>query len=724
VTRAFFRALFRWLLRLLLHVKVEGDTQQLFRGRPLVVANHDSVLDGLLIGLFLPGESTVVVTSGELKHRLVRWLMAVVSYVIVEPARPLAVKQLIRQIRNGRVVAIFPQGRTTSTGGVMKVYDSAGVIASHCGADIIPLRIMGTLFSRFATVGGNFPRRWLPCVTLTVMPAVRLPEIPSLPARERRRRLADEVLKIMQRMMFDSRPRQTLFSAFLDALALHGRDTRIIEDARGQPETYGDLLKASLALGRLATRVSRESENVGVLLPSVSTTIGLILGLTAMRRTPAMLNYTSGPDAMRGACIAAGIRTVITSRRFIEVARLDAAIRGLSEFRILYLEDLRAQFTTADKLWLVGYALWRPHSAVPVQDPQQTAVVLFTSGSEARPKGVAISHEAMLANMAQLQAVIDFGPNDKYLNALPLYHTFGLIACTLMPIITGTRLMLYTNPLHYRVIPELAYTRDCTYIFGTSTFLGNYARQAHGYDFYRARVVISGGEKLNAEVAELWLRKFGMRIMEGYGATECGPAMALNTLLCYRAGTVGRFLPGIEYRITTVPGITRGGALHVRSPNLMSGYYFYDEPGVLHTPRSEVGVGWYNTGDVIEVDEEGYVTVVGRVKRFAKIAGEMVSLELVERIAYLAAPAFKHAATVEQIAGSGESTILFTTDPGLDRITLQKAARQLGAQDLAVGRRIIHVESLPLLGSGKTDYVTLRSKLERDHVPEAIPGNS
>jgi acyl-[acyl-carrier-protein]-phospholipid O-acyltransferase / long-chain-fatty-acid--[acyl-carrier-protein] ligase len=277
----------------------------------------------------------------------------------------------------------------------------------------------------------------------------------------------------------------------------------------------------------------------------------------------------------------------------------------------------------------------------------------------------------------------------------------------LMPIMTGTPLFLYTNPLHYRLIPEFAYTRDCTYIFGTSTFLGHYARQAHPYDFYRARVVVSGGEKLHPQVAQLWSQKFGVRIMEGYGATECGPTLALNTPLNYREATVGRFLPGVEFQIVAVPGIPRGGALHVRSPNLMTGYYFYEQPGVLHPPRSEVGVGWYNTGDVIEVDADGYVTILGRVKRFAKIAGEMVSLELVERIAYAASGAHKHAATVEQLSGRGESTVLFTTDAALDRIVLVKAAHQIGAQELAVARRIVKVASLPLLGSGKTDYVTL-----------------
>jgi acyl-[acyl-carrier-protein]-phospholipid O-acyltransferase/long-chain-fatty-acid--[acyl-carrier-protein] ligase len=319
----------------------------------------------------------------------------------------------------------------------------------------------------------------------------------------------------------------------------------------------------------------------------------------------------------------------------------------------------------------------------------------------------------MLGVMSQLRAVIDFGPDDKYLNALPMYHTFGLIACTLMPLLTGTRLFLYTNPLHYKVIPEYAYTRDCTYIFGTSTFLGNYARQAHPYDFYRTRFVISGGEKLNPEVSKLWFSKFGLRVYEGYGATECGPAMSLNTPLAFRTGTVGRFLSGIEHRIVPVPGIEEGGVLHVRGPNLMQGYMFSDAPGVLQLPRSELGAGWYNTGDVVSVDEEGFVTIHGRVKRFAKIAGEMVSLERVEHIAYHASPDFKHAALVE-MTRTGESTVLLTTDPKLDRITLLHAARQLNTQELAVARRVLKVDTLPLLGSGKVDYVTLK----QNSVPE------
>ncbi len=701
------RAVLRLIFRLLWGVKVEGDTQQLFRGRSLIVANHDSLLDGVLLGLFLPGEPTVVLTREMVKSRLVRLLMTALPCVVLDASRPLGVKRLIRQIRHGRTVAIFPQGRMCTTGSIMKVYDSAGVIAARCDADIIPVRITGTLYSRFSDARNNYPKRWFPRVTLSIQQAVGLPAIQALPPRQRRRRLADEMLKIMQRMMFAARRRQTLFAAFVDAVELHGRGTMIIEDAREQPESYGTLLRTSLALGRLATKISSEGEIVGVLMPNLSTTVCLLLGLSAMRRVPAILNYTAGPEAMRGACVAAGITTVITSRLFVEKARLEPAIKALAGVNLVYLEDLRGRLTPGDKLWLIGWALLRPRSVIKPADPRETAVVLFTSGSEARSKGVALSHDAILANMAQMQAVIDFGPNDKYLNALPMYHTYGLIACTLMPLVTGTRLFLYTTPLRYRAIPELAYSRDCTYVFGTSTFLGHYARQAHPYDFYKTRVVVSGGEKLHPEVAELWLKKFGLRIMEGYGATECGPAMALNTPLCYREGTVGRFLPGIEYRLITVPGIRNGAVLHVRGPNLMRGYYFYEQPGVLHPPRSEVGDGWYNTSDVVAVDDDGFVTIRGRAKRFAKIAGEMVPLDLVEHIACEASPAYKHAATMEQVAGRGESTVLFTTDPGLDRAMLLKAAHQMGTQELAVARRVVHVAALPLLGSGKTDYVTL-----------------
>jgi acyl-[acyl-carrier-protein]-phospholipid O-acyltransferase/long-chain-fatty-acid--[acyl-carrier-protein] ligase len=707
------KTLLRSVLRLVFRIRICGNSEPLSRGGVLVVANQDSLLDAVLLGLFLPGRPLVVATREAVNHPLTRLLLRAVPYVALDPGRPLGVKRLIQQVRSGRTVVLFPQGRTTTTGGLMKVYDAAGVIAWRCDTTIVPVRIEGTLYSRLSLVAAAHRRRLFPRVTLHIHASCKLAPLPVLPARERRRRLADAVLRLMQDMLATPVKRTTLFGALLDAMALHGRTTRIVEDVRGLPESYGALVKSALALGRVTSRITAPGEIVGVMMPNVSVSLALVLGLSAMRRIPGMLNYTSSAESLLAACTAAGIRNIITSRRFVEMARIEPSIRALERFTVHYVEDMRRQLTLLDKLWLVLCALPRPRAVQQPADWNDTAIVLFTSGSESRPKGVALSHRGILANVDQMRATIDFGPGDKYFNALPLYHTFGLIACSLLPLYSGTRLLLYTNPLHYRVIPELVYTRDCTYIFGTSTFLGHYGRHAHPYDFYRVRVVVCGGEKLNEAVAELWLRQFGIRIMEGYGATECGPAMALNTPLCYRPGTVGRFMPGVEHRLVPVTGIERGGALHVRSPNLMKGYYFFEQPGRLQPARSEVGAGWYSTGDVVDVDEEGYVRILGRVKRFAKIACVMVSLELVERFAYDASPGCKHAATVEELSGTGESTVLFTTDPMLDRIGLHQAARRLGARDLAVARRIIKVPALPLLGSGKTDYVTLKEHVVR-----------
>ena len=700
------RAILKLLLGLMFRVRVVGHADALLRGRPLVLANHDSLLDVLLVALFLPGAPLIVLPRALAGHRIAALAQRCAECVEPGDSGGATVKRLLRAVRAGRPVVMFPQDRVTTTASTMKVYGAAGVIALRTKADVIPLRIQGTLHTRWAATGPRWPRQRFPRVTLRLLPVQRFAAPAAGGKGMRRQRINDQLQSIMQCAMAAAEPRRSLFRALLEAAALHGRRTRIFEDVRGQITSYGDLLKGTLALGRLTAKFTQPGERVGVLMPNIGATVCLVFGLAARGRIAAMLNYSSGAESVRGACAAATIKTVITSRGFVEVARLQPLLEALSSCRIVYVEDLRAAMGLADKLWMLR-ALLHPSSALPETDPSATAVVLFTSGSEARPKGVALSQEGMLASMAQLRAVIDFGPDDKYLNALPMYHIFGLVVGTLMPLLTGTRLFLYTNPLHYKVIPEYAYTRDCTYIFGTSTFLGNYARQAHAYDFYRMRFVISGGEKLHPEVAQLWFSKFGLRVHEGYGATECGPAMAFNAPLTYRTGTVGRFLPGIEYQVVPVPGIEQGGVVHVRGPNLMQGYFFHDRPGILQPPRSEVGEGWYNTGDVVSVDADGFVTVLGRVKRFAKIAGEMVSLERVETIAYHASPGFKHAAVVE-MTRTGESTVLLTTDPALDRIALQQAARQINAQELAVARRVVKVDNLPLLGSGKVDYVTLK----------------
>lgn len=495
-------------------------------------------------------------------------------------------------------------------------------------------------------------------------------------------------------------------------MATHGRRRRLLEDVKQVEYSYNDLLKMALILGRQIERLSAPGEHIGLLLPNLAPTVGLIFGLSARRRIPAMLNYTAGVEAMQAACTAAQVRTIVTSRAFVEQAKLADKLGALRAVRLVYLEDVRAAIGVTDKLWLLLWALHFPRRFALPATPDEAAVALFTSGSEGKPKGVVLAHRAILANIAQIRSVIDFSVHDKVLNALPVFHSFGLTAGTLLPILSGASLFLYPSPLHYRVIPELAYDRGCTVLFGTLTFLANYGKFAHPYDFYRLRYVVAGAEKLADSVRGLWFEKFGLRIFEGYGATETAPVLAVNTPMAYRTGTVGTLLPGIELQLQPVPGIDTGGILHVRGPNVMSGYLKADQPGILQPPVSDLGNGWYDTGDVVEVDADGFIRIVGRVKRFAKIAGEMISLEVVEKLANAASPDQHHAASSQPDASKGEALVLFTTDPALNREQLSTVARSSGAPELAVPRKICHLDALPLLGTGKIDYVTLKKMAE------------
>ncbi len=706
--KTLIRLLLRSLFKLLFRLRVEGGIDGLRAERLLIIANHESFLDGLLLGVALPLNPVFVVHTGVTRSRFFRLVLSLVDYLAVDPTNPMAMKSIVKLIESGRPVVIFPEGRITNTGSLMKVYDGPAFVAAKTGAEILPVRLDGPSRSWFARTSGRYPKQFLPRITLTILPTTRIAMPETGSAKQRRRHAGEAMRRVMQEMVFSARPRQTLFAAFVDAVVIYGRRRPLLEDMKQIELNYGELLRMTLGLGRVAARATRDGETVGVLLPNLAATVALLFGLSARGRVPALLNYTAGAEGLSNACAAAKVETVITSRRFIAAGKLESSLAGLSQQRVLYLEDLAAGVSLFDKLWVL-IAQYLP---APAGDPETPAVVLFTSGSEGKPKGVVLSHRALLANIAQIRAVIDLSPEDKFLNALPMFHSFGLTGGTLLPLLSGASVFLYPSPLHYRVIPELAYDRNCTVLLGTGTFLANYARFAHPYDFYRLRHVIAGAEKLSDAVRNTWFEKFGIRIMEGYGATETAPVLAVNTPMAFRSGSVGQLLPGLQAKLVAVPGIDNGGMLHVKGPNVMSGYYRFEKPGDLEPPASELGAGWYSTGDIVEIDAEGFLHIRGRVKRFAKIAGEMISLEVVEKLAASASPALMHAATTRTDPQRGEAIILYTTDAALTRDALLAAARNAGTPEIAVPREIRVVDALPLLGTGKIDHVTLKKMAE------------
>jgi acyl-[acyl-carrier-protein]-phospholipid O-acyltransferase/long-chain-fatty-acid--[acyl-carrier-protein] ligase len=705
-------SILRFISKILFRVEVRGLENVPAEDGLLIVANHESFLDGLLLCIFLHKKATFVVHTSTYKKWWFRQALRLTRHVEVNTANPIAMKKVIRLLEAGENVVVFPEGRVTATGEIQKVYDGPGFIAGKTGATVLPVRIDGAAESYFGCVARHQLKRLFPRVILTVMPTTNIvmPKATnrSFPTAKQRRRIAGEGMRsVMQKMLLQSKQSRTLFEVFLDAVDKFGGSYRLIEDMNETEETYQDLLKKSLALGKIASKVSSPNEVVGVLMPNITNTLALILGMSAFNRVPAMLNYTSGTAGIQNACIAANVKTIITSHKFIEKAELESVVANLKNLNVVYLEDLRAQFGVIDRAWLMGYALHYPRAVMESNSPDDPAVVLFTSGSEGKPKGVVHSHKSILANIAQILAILDFNPADKFMMVLPIFHAFGFTG-SMLPVLNGIKIHIFPSPLQYKVIPEIIHNRGCTVFFATSTFLGNYAKYAHPYDFNKLRIVVAGAEKLNNEVRKIYTEKFGIHILEGYGATECAPVLSANTPMANLHGSVGQFIPGLEHKLESVPGINSGGLLHVRGENVMKGYYLFDNPGVLNPPED----GWYNTGDIVEVDARGYIHIKGRVKRFAKVAGEMVSLEVVEHIACTAATEYQHAASSVSDAQRGESIVLFTTDKKLKREDLQIVAKNLGLPELAVARKIVAVEEIPLLGTGKTDYVTLKQMAE------------
>jgi acyl-[acyl-carrier-protein]-phospholipid O-acyltransferase/long-chain-fatty-acid--[acyl-carrier-protein] ligase len=696
------------VLRLLYRVEVTGVQNMPKPGEPaVVVVNHVSFLDGLLLAVFLPGKPTFAVHTHIARAWWIQPFLRLFDAFPVDPTNPLAAKAMVKAVREGRTLVIFPEGRITVTGALMKIFDGPGMVADKADAPIIPVRIDGAQYTPFSYLRGKVRLRSFPKIRLTVLPPRRFTIEGEMTARARRaiagRRLYDE----MSAMMFDtSDTDSTLFAALLEARHVHGAKAAVVEDVKRDPMSYGRLVTGSLALGCVLNASTAQGEAVGVMLPNVSAVAAVFFALQSGGRVPAMLNYTAGLANLKAACTAAQLKTIVTARAFVTQAKLGDIVAGLEGegVSILYLEDIAQQIGTRAKLRaaIASRFAARAHARLGFSS-DAPAVILFTSGSEGVPKGVVLTHRNLLSNCRQLAARIDFNSADVVLNALPVFHSFGLTGGTLLPIFHGVKTLLYPSPLHYRIVPALAYDANATILFGTDTFLSGYARMGHGYDFYSLRYIFAGAERVRDETRRIYAEKFGLRILEGYGATEAGPVIAVNTPMHFRAGTVGRLLPGVEGRLDPVPGIEEGGRLSIRGPNIMAGYMKVDAPGQLQPPEG----GWHDTGDIVTIDPEGFVTIRGRAKRFAKIGGEMVSLPAVEGYAAAVWPDAEHAVVTRPDTRKGEQLVLFTTAKAAKAGDLQNWGRANGVAELAIPRDVRIVDALPVLGTGKLDYVTM-----------------
>ena len=702
-----FRIFYRLEVRGLEHVAEAGPNA-------VIIMNHVSFLDAAVAFSILDSAPIFAVDSTIAQRWWLRPFLKSLNARPLDPTRPLATRTLIQAVQGGETLVIFPEGRITRTGSLMKVYDGAGLIAERSGVPVVPMRIEGpeaTPFS-YLTPEQVRPRLFKP-ITVTILPPERPVVDQSLRGRARRQASGAALQQIMSNLVFRTTPvDRTLFEAVVAAAREQGADRVALEDPVAGTLTYKRLLIGAHVLGKKLAPLAPVGGALGVMLPSANGAIVTILGVMTAGRVPAMVNFTAGAAAIRAAGTLAAFTTILTSRAFVSKGRFETLVAELEKtFAIVYLEDVRAGVGTADKLG----GLLRYREPLVRRGADDPAVILFTSGSEGSPKGVVLSSRNMLANAAQAKAVVDFGRGDKVFNVLPLFHAMGLTVGLVIPLVHGVPVYLYPSPLHYRIVPELVYASNATILFGTDTFLSGYAKAANAYDFRSLRYVMAGAEPVRAATRQVWLDRFGLRILEGYGVTEAAPVLALNTPMFNSNGSVGRLMPGMESRLEPVPGIEGAGRFVVRGPNVMLGYLLDDQPNVLRPPLE----GWHDTGDIVALDERGFITIKGRAKRFAKVAGEMVSLAAVEAMAGALWPASISAAVALPDPRRGERILLVTQHEGANRADFAAYAKGHGASDLAVPSEVAVIAAVPLLGSGKVDHVGLKRLLEEREARKA-----
>ncbi len=676
------------------------------------VSNHVSYLDPILLFAFLPGNPVFALNGHLYRNRLIRFLMRTADVMPFNPIEPGDIKELIAKVDSGRLCVIFAEGRVTESGGLMKIYEAPGLVADKSKAPLIPVWIEGPQYGYFSKTKGKLPHRPLPKVRVIVGKprSFRLKD----ELRRQRDHISNEVYMILREMSFEVRynPNISLFAQLMKTAKVHAkkglfRRPKFVEDVQRKQQSYRDIIIKSFVIGKYFKRRTEPEEHVGMLLPNSVAALCSFFGLSAYGRIPVMLNFSVGAQNMISMCKTAQVRIVITSLMFVKTAKMEDAVKMIEEagVKVFYLEKMAKEIGLWDK---VNAYLRYKIKRVPIKKGgNRKAVILFTSGSEGAPKAVVLSHANIISNIKQMSAIETINVTDTVFNALPMFHSFGLVVGTLFPLFEGAKLFLYPSPLHYRVVAEIVYETGASIMFGTDTFFRGYGRIAHPFDFHNIRFMFGGAEAVKPDTRNIWMERLGIRVLEAYGSTECSPVVSANNRIFNRFGSIGKLLPAIEYKIEPVPGIEKGGELVVRGPNIMMGYIMPDNPGVL-VPLKD---GWYHTGDVVEIDEIGFVYIRDRIKRFAKIGGEMVSLNAVNEMvckAYEADGEFQYGVVATPHESKGEQIVLATNNKNVTQEGLHAYIKANSMSELYLPRVILYMEKLPVFATGKADNVTLK----------------
>ena len=716
------KSFFRFLLQVLFRFRAYDLDALKTPGPVLLIPNHLSWIDWLFLWVCLDEDWKFVTSSISAQTSWLHRKLMINRYTLpIDTGSPYAVKRMAEFLKGGGRLVLFAEGRLSRTGTLMKLFDGTGFLIFKTKAKVITAYLRGAGCLPFSPNPGW--KKCFPKVTVHFSATLAAPGLGDISIGRARALLTNWLRDKMVRQQFEVEMTfgaPNVLSAVAEIARKHPGHV-ILEDATTQTLTYRKLMVGADVLAQALRGPVTGGERVGLLMPNVNATPVVILALWSLGKVPAMLNFSSGTPTMLACAELAGLKHIVTSRAFFERAKFkedDFVKAGVS---LIYLEDVRARISGSQKLLTLLRHVFNQQSAIGNrQSVSSTAVIVFTSGSEGVPKGVELTHGNTLANIRQMLAVTDLTDRDRLFNCLPLFHSFGLTVGAFLPLMRGIYVFLYPSPLHYRNVPAALYEHDCTVFISTNTFLNGYARKAHPYDFRSIRYLFAAAEKLQETTALAWSQKYGVRILEGYGATECSPCLSVNTPLEPRYGSVGRLLPGMEYELEPVEGVAEGGRLFVHGPNVMKGYLNAEA-----NAKFQALGGWYDTGDIVSVDAEGYLHILGRLKRFAKVSGEMVSLTAVEDAL---AGAFPHYGLHCQIAvitrpeeNKGEALIAVTNEPKLTLDEIRDAIKARGLTNLSVPREIKVVKEIPKLGTGKVNHRELQTQMEAPSNPPTPP---
>ncbi len=719
----FFTRLILWMLTHTLYkIKAVGHENVPVRGPAILVCNHMSFVDGLLIGACVQRFIRFMVYDFFCKLKLIGWFLRLMKALPVADGNKREIlgslERARRELMNGHIVCIFAEGEISRTGNLLPFKKGFERIAEGLDVPVIPVHLDRVWGSVFSFKGGRFfwklPRQFPYPVTVSF----GKPMTPSASALEVRQAVSElacnaVLLRRANEDMLHLRFIRTAKKRFFSFCAA---------DSTGKKVSWGKMLAGSVLLSRSIKGL--DGEYVGIMLPS--TVAAAIVNAAALMagKVPVNLNFTAGEDVTSACARKCGIKKIITSRSF-------AAKIGLKEAEnAVYLEDIALNFSGLKKgaTWLT--VLMLPHKALGAlfpggpYDPSRTATVIFTSGSTGDPKGVVLTHHNIVSNLEGFAQVFGVSEKDVIMGVPPFFHAFGFTAALWLPLVEGFGAVYLANPLDAKSTGELCRTHRATIIIGTPSFYGQYIKKCAPGDFATLRYAVTGAEKLRENVARDFKSRFGIELMEGYGATELSPVVSVNVpdvehknlrQAGFKPGTVGHAIPGVAVKVvhpengSELPAGTEG-LLLVKGPSVMKGYL-----GDPDKTREVIKDGWYSTGDIASVGPDGFISIVDRVSRFSKIAGEMVPHIKVEETISMALGC-DCAVTAVPDADRGERLVAFYTKKEAKPAEVWEALLKANLPRLWIPKRenLVPIDSFPALASGKLDIKRLKElALER-----------